>query len=324
MIRHLDLFSGIGGFALAARWAGFETVAFCEIDPFCRKVLHKHWPGVLKYMDIHDVANPGHVDLLTAGFPCQPFSVAGKQKGKEDDRYLWPEVIRIIKKSKPHWVILENVPGIIPMLDPILEDLEREDYAWQAYLIPASSIGAPHKRERLWIIANSDGNGCDGWCDHGKKRPIQDDWKRHISKIQSEWTQFVPESWATFNAQEWLGFATDTISEQCYQGTTDMQTQPIRSERSHLTPEIGDVTSDPDCLTESQDNKSLKATETSWAGHTRATGNHQPIFNWQKDQPPIPGVDDGLPHGLDRNKALGNAIVPQIAYLLMQIIKSLI
>src|SRR5689334_7839605 len=113
-MKHLDLFSGIGGFALAARWAGFETFLFCEIDPFCQKVLNKNFPKVPIFGDIKFLSVQYHqVDILTAGFPCQPFSVAGKQKGKNDDRYLWPETFRIIKLSHPHWLILENVPGII-------------------------------------------------------------------------------------------------------------------------------------------------------------------------------------------------------------------
>lgn len=203
---HLDLFSGIGGFALAAQWAGFKTMAFCEINTFCRNVLKKHWPDVLKYMDIRDLSNPDHVDLLTAGFPCQPFSVAGKKKGNKDDRYLWPEVYRVVKKSKPKWIVLENVPGIISMLDPILEDLEREGYPWETYLIPASAIGSPHKRERIWIVANSNGFRCNYGFDNGKERSFQNDGQQYMASLHSEWSQFIPESWKTMQIEDYFTF----------------------------------------------------------------------------------------------------------------------
>lgn len=287
MLTHLDLCSGIGGFALAACWAGIETIAFCETDPFCRKVLKRHWPDILKYMDIRDVANPDHVDVLTAGFPCQPFSIAGKQKGKDDDRYLWPEIIRIIRLSRPHWIILENVPGIIPHLDTILEDLEGEAYTWGAYLIPASAVYASHKRERLWIVANRNCERCDKRGDNREERSLQNNWQRYIATLHAEWPQFFPESWTTFNAQDWLGFTANAYGIECHQRTENNESMPIRSKWPHTTTKIV---------------------------------SHDTTFNWQKNKPPIPGVDDGLPNGLDRNKALGNAIVPQIAYLLMKII----
>ena len=203
-MNHIDLFSGIGGFALAARWAGIETIAFCEKDEFCREVLKKHWPDVFIFDDIITMHHFSHVDLLTAGFPCQPFSVAGKRKGKDDDRYLWPETIRVIRECRPSWLILENVPGIIPSLDPILEDLEREGYTWRAYLISASSVGAPHKRERLWVIAYRDSERCNKWGNHRQKRSFFDDWQWNIETIQPEWSQFVPESWETLQAEGWL------------------------------------------------------------------------------------------------------------------------
>ena len=157
-MQHLDLFSGIGGFALAARWAGIETVGFCEIEPFPQKVLRKNFPSVPIHNDIRDL--DGHiyrgVDLITAGYPCQPFSRAGKQRGKEDDRHLWPEVFRIIKQAKPSWVVCENVVDHEWMgLDEVLFDLESADYATQSFVIPAGAKERDHVRERLWIVANN-------------------------------------------------------------------------------------------------------------------------------------------------------------------------
>lgn len=245
-MRHLDLFSGIGGFALAARWAEIETVAFCEIDKFCQKVLTKNFPNIPIHNDIK-LLEPFDIDLITAGFPCQPFSLAGKRRGEKDERYLWPETIKVIKECKPDWVILENVPGIIPHVDLILEDLEAQDYAWKAFLIPASAIFAPHKRERLWIIANRDSLGSNNGVDHWQGRYLQEDKKWDLEKIQQEWSQFIPGTWKALTIGDWLQY-----------------------------------------------NRKLC------------------------------GRDDGLPNGLDRNKALGNSVVPQIPFIFMSIIKSIL
>ena len=224
-MKHLDLFSGIGGFALACRWAGIETIGFVEIDPFCQKVLKKHWPSVPIVEDINDieeikrvVANataeglqePEHNNggdtpdekesgagmdnrpercdclILTAGFPCQPFSNAGRKRGATDDRYLWPQTIAVIEAVKPDWIVLENVPGILGMVFPdspaevasqasfcevpndeiadydtisggIDQDLKQAGYETVWLVIPACSLGAPHRRDRVWIIGNTTG-----------------------------------------------------------------------------------------------------------------------------------------------------------------------
>lgn len=167
--RMLDLFSGIGGFALAAQWVWgkrLEIVSFCEIDKFCQKILNKHWPKVpihddIKYLDGNDWR--GTVDLIVGGFPCQPFSVAGKQKSQKDDRYLWPEMLRVITQTQPTWVVGENVAGIINLeLDKVLADLEGASYETITFNIPACAVDAPHKRERIWIVGYADRNGCNG------------------------------------------------------------------------------------------------------------------------------------------------------------------
>ena len=159
MIKVLDVCSGIGGFSLGLEATGsFETVAFCEVDKFCCKVLNKHWPNVPIYDDLKELGNePERIiqdfDLLCGGIPCQPFSQAGNRKGKEDDRHLWPYVFEIIKSKKPTWVIIENVAGFVNMaLDDVCLDLETENYSTQPYVIPACGIEAPHRRDRVWII----------------------------------------------------------------------------------------------------------------------------------------------------------------------------
>jgi len=163
-LKHLDLFSGIGGFSLGLEaTGGFETVAFCDIDQYPRQVLQKHWPHVKQYEDIKELNYEKlkadgllPIDIITGGYPCQPFSVAGRKKGEDDPRHLWPEYFRLVKECRPTWVIGENVSGHIKLgLDTVISDLESEDYAVRPFSISASSIGANHQRERVWIVANS-------------------------------------------------------------------------------------------------------------------------------------------------------------------------
>jgi len=157
-LKHLDLFSGIGGFALAAKWAGFETVGFCEIEEYPRKVLGKNFPGVPIHQDIRELDGAIYegIDIITGGYPCQPFSTAGKRKGQEDDRHLWPEMLRVITQARPSWVIAENVTGHVTMgLDSVLTDLESEGYAARPVVIPAIAVDAKHRRDRVWILGSN-------------------------------------------------------------------------------------------------------------------------------------------------------------------------
>ena len=171
-LTHLSLFSGIGGLDLAAEWAGFETVGQCEWAEYQTKVLEKHWPDVPRWKDIRTLTKESFyertglrtVDVISGGFPCQPFSVAGRHGGTEDDRYLWPEMLRVIQELQPAWVIGENVPGIINLaLDEVLSSLEATGYASQTLIIPACAVNAWHRRERICIVAYSsrERNGFD-------------------------------------------------------------------------------------------------------------------------------------------------------------------
>jgi DNA (cytosine-5)-methyltransferase 1 len=159
-LNHIDLFSGIGGFALAARWCGLTTVAFCEIEEFPQRVLAKNFPGVPIYDDVRTFPCEKYQRpyLLTGGFPCQPYSVAGKRRGAEDDRALWPAMLEVIKATRPAWVLGENVAGFVSMgLDGCLSDLETAGYETTAFVIPACAVGARHRRDRVWIVANAQG-----------------------------------------------------------------------------------------------------------------------------------------------------------------------
>lgn len=172
-MRHIGLFAGIGGFELAARWMGWNTIAWSEWDPFCQKVLSYHFPEAKGYGDIKQAdftQYRGQCDILTGGFPCQPYSVAGKRLGKEDERHLWPEMLRVIREVRPRWIVGENVRGLLSwnegvVFEEVCSDLESEGYEVQAFIIPAAGVGAPHRRERVWIVANASGariNGING------------------------------------------------------------------------------------------------------------------------------------------------------------------
>ncbi|MDA9632174.1 DNA (cytosine-5-)-methyltransferase [Alphaproteobacteria bacterium] len=160
-MRLLDLFSGIGGFSYAAETliGGYETVAFCEMDEFCQKVLKKHWPQVPIFDDVRtlDATRLGRIDICTFGFPCQPVSQAGLQRAESDSRWLWDEIIRILQVSKPKWIIAENVVGLITienglLIENCISSLEAEGYEVQSVVIPACSKNAPHRRSRIWLI----------------------------------------------------------------------------------------------------------------------------------------------------------------------------
>ena len=183
IMKVLDLFSGIGGFSYGLDKVGFKTVAFCEMDKYCKLVLQKHWKGVKIYNDVKEITKEKFIadgvqlpDIITGGFPCQPFSVAGKQKGTSDDRHLWPEMFRIIQELKPRWVIGENVKGLVNLQDGVVfetvcTDLEGEGYEVRAFNIPAAGVGAPHRRERIWIVASLEDSrrSLRSWSKFGEK-----------------------------------------------------------------------------------------------------------------------------------------------------------
>ena len=184
MLKVLDLFSGLGGFSLGLERTGcFKTTAFCDNNKYSRLLLQKHWKGVKIYNDVREINKEQlesdgiqFPDIITGGFPCQPFSVAGKQKGTSDDRHLWPEMFRIIKEFTPRWIIGENVKGLTNIekgmvFESVCTDLEGEGYEVRAFNIPAAGVGAPHRRERIWIVASLEDSrrSLRSWSKFGEK-----------------------------------------------------------------------------------------------------------------------------------------------------------
>lgn len=168
-LTHGSLFSGIGGFDLAVEWAGWQNLFNCDILPFTKRVLKYYWPNAIQYDDIRKTDFTiwrGRIDVLSGGFPCQPFSLAGKRKGTDDERYLWPEMLRAIREIKPRWIVGENVFGIVNwskglVFEQVCADLEAEGYEVQPYILPVAGVeDAPHRRDRVWFIAHAIGDAC--------------------------------------------------------------------------------------------------------------------------------------------------------------------
>ena len=195
-MKLLDLFSGIGGFSLGAEYNNIETIGFVEKDAFCQKVLRKHWPNTPIIGNIRDVTKDTFesVDIVSGGFPCQPFSVAGKRRGTDDDRYLWDETIRVVSLYKPRWFVGENVEGIVNIqngmvLRQVQDDLEKEGFEVQCGIIPASGIGAWHQRKRVWILGYSQHNGSSTTKEQrGDTQTSTGSQERENSSLQSERT----------------------------------------------------------------------------------------------------------------------------------------
>jgi DNA (cytosine-5)-methyltransferase 1 len=314
MRTHLDLFSGIGGFALAAEWAGFETVAFCEIDPYCQKVLRKHWPHVPIHDDIRTLAGEsvGSVDLLTGGFPCQPFSVAGKRRGTADDRNLWPEMARVVAECRPRWVLGENTPGFIGMaLDDCLADLEGIGYEAWPVVVPACGVGAWHRRERVWIVAHAGserrqqvaGSAHGDEAAHEGRTPEHDHVaQRHGQVAPHAHVEGEPVVAGDGDAgRGQLGARVDP----------DAQMRRLRrgsaSGRAGLTTQLHENVSDS--AGAGQPDPRGSGTNAWTPGRTAPRDD-----GWWDVEPNVGRVAHGVPHRVDRLRGLGNAIVPHVAF----------
>ena len=278
-LRHLDLFSGIGGFALGLEsTGGFETVGFCDNEPFAQKVLKKHWPDVPCYEDVRNVGvdTVGYrgVDIITGGFPCQPFSVAGKQD-PNDNRQLWPEMFRIIKEIRPTYVIGENVRNLISIregvvFEQVCTDLESEGYEVQTFVLPASAVNAPHQRYRCWIVADTNNTG-----DRTSRSRIDENRQKEVKGWKEQ-----PQSKPSRHSKD--------VAYSC------------GSRRKVGIPEKGYR---QEGNAEEPDNNSNRLS--GWQGKD----------NWTVE-PSVGRVAHGIPNRVDRLKGLGNAVVPQIPAVL--------
>jgi DNA (cytosine-5)-methyltransferase 1 len=205
-MTHGSLFSGIGGFDLAAEWMGWENVFHCEWNPFGQKVLKHYWPNAISYEDITKTdftIHRGEINIISGGFPCQPYSTSGQRLGKEDDRHLWPEMLRAIREIQPSWVVGENVRGLTNwngglVFDEVQSDLETEGYEVLPFLLPACAINAPHRRDRIFFIANSNRNGLE----YRNKANNLSAEENKTSKKRSEFTNDFTTNGSGFNT-EW-------------------------------------------------------------------------------------------------------------------------
>lgn len=325
-MTHLSLFSGIGGLDLAAEMAGFRTVGQCEWADYPTKVLEKHWPDVPRWRDIrtlkgesfHEKTGLRTVDVISGGFPCQPFSVAGKRRGKEDDRYLWPEMLRVISELRPAWVVGENVAGIVNMaLDQVYIDLENKGYTVQAFIIPACAVDAPHRRDRCAIIGHRtleekhnrerrrtnslENSDCVRFCEPGvlSQQPGRTKLKRDgkdVAHAESIGLQ-----------REWPGG--DQIG-----GTRPEKAQPER--RCDV---LSDTNNGGRTFRRDWELPAVEETATSWADH-RGRAAEYGAGEWWPAEPNVGRVANGVPSRVDRIKCLGNAVVPRQFYPIFQAI----
>ena len=331
-MAHASLFSGIGGAELAASWMGWDNKFHCEINPFCRKILEYHFPESISYEDISktDFSDwRGQIDVLTGGFPCQPFSLAGKRKGAEDNRYLWPQMLRAIREIRPTWVVGENVAGILTMVQPgdeaevgnqsslfgesdrkrvlqrqeyvaetICRDLEREGYSVQPVVIPACAVGAPHRRDRVWFIAHADEHrSTPRTAGEGTERSRRSDLPQPEERGDPTERPYgfpgLPRDAANADS--------DKLQRECF--SREAKEKRWKDENRRFE---------------------------EYSGNDRAT---LPADRWKNfpTQPPVRSGDDGLSTRLDgitfpkwraeSIKALGNAMCPQVVYEIFRAIE---
>lgn len=334
-LRMLDLFAGIGGFSYAGERlvGGYETVAFCEYDEHAQKVLRKHWPDTEIIGDIRELADDaerfrGSVDIVCGGYPCQPFSLAGVRRGDKDDRHLWPEMLRVIEAVRPRWVIGENVAGHITMgLDQVLFDLESEGYTARPFVIPACAVDAPHRRDRVWVVAHTENQG-------------ESDGTKHVG----EGKRLVGNSEHDGSSATALSRSAEETSNK-HKERQSTPSEPQRTskpgnsrsvEASAATANVGHA------IGSGQRGDDRRGAEQEPAGRCENVANadsqglqgqrQQPSgvgaeqrdpcdTRWWLPEPAIRRVSHGIPGRVHRLRQLGNSIVPQVAARILYAIK---
>jgi len=337
-MRHGSLFSGIGGFDLAAEWMGWENVFHCEWMPFPRQVLHHHFPNSISYEDITKTdftIHRGSIDILTGGFPCQPYSSAGKRLGKEDERHLWPHMLRAIQEIEPTYVVGENVRGITNwngglVFEEVCAELENEGYEVIPFILPACAVGAPHRRDRVWFVAHS----------------LRSRYRRKSKKNRSN--QFA--KWEIYKNIGHNKYSVWCKIKRCCEITSNSESERTRKQpstnsrwkdrRFNNDDEIWNATNTKFIRLEyrartkqvstTKGNSNEKRCESSLSIKTNG-GAFKPNWDNFPTQSPICSGDDGLPTKLDgitfskwrqeSIKGYGNAIVPQVAYQIFNVIQ---
>ena len=342
-MRLLDLFSGIGGFSYGLEKIGFKTVAFCEMDKYCKLVLQKHWKGIRIYNDVKEITKERleadgieSPDIITGGFPCQPFSIAGKQKGTNDDRHLWPEMFRIIKELKPRWIIGENVRGIVNIQDGVVfetvcTDLESEGYEVQAFNIPAAGVGAPHRRERIWIVAHSnDTRNRTPKHETNKDGQKTDERRQEQSQLKSSGhSKDVENSRRTLRQGTELREKNEDETRKEDADQHQRSSSPSESDVADTHARLSDGTYEEiQSGGQTLDTSSERVTEEDGSNTDRTRlqrlGSEHKLRNsekeeqpsgdsWWQFEPDVGRVAHGVPGRVHRLKALGNSIVPKIA-----------
>jgi DNA (cytosine-5)-methyltransferase 1 len=316
-MTHGSLFSGIGGFDLAAHWMGWDNIFHCEWNEFGQKVLKHHFPTSTSYNDITKTdfsIHRGEIDILTGGFPCQPYSSAGQRLGKADERHLFPEMLRAIKEIEPTWIIGENVRGLVSwggglVFHEVCSDLEREGYEVQSFLIPAAGKNAPHRRERIWFIAYSDGIRSRKSGDKRQAKQFNENGQEGLitdSKLHED--RYTNNGRSKQEEGDLRRGEKSNVPDTFYSDGVSSDTNGFRSSRRH-SEIIGEV-------------RQEKQFETQYCSK-----------GWESfpTTPCVRGGDDGLSYELDSIsipkwcresiKAYGNAIVPQVAYELFKTIE---
>jgi len=326
-MKHASLFSGIGGFDLAAEWVGWENIFHCEWNPFGQQVLKHHFPNSISYNDITKTdfkVHANEIDILTGGFPCQPYSQAGKRLGKADERHLFPEMLRCIKEVKPRWIIGENVRGLVSwneglVFNEVYDDLEREGYEVQSFLIPAAGVNAPHQRYRIWFVAYSNSIG-----------------RNKVNRFTNGESNFINEIGEA-------GIITNSDNKERWgENNNNRKWENIKQEsynRNELWDNIGSISESTNVTNSSSEgckwgSENRETNNKKWEDSKlwETTSKYNTGYWWETfpTQSAICGGDDGISREMDgitfpkwRNesiKAYGNAIVPQVAYQIFQAI----